>query len=412
MKIAFLVTQFPRISETFILNQITGLIDRGHNVDIYSYVRIDDQKIHDDVTKYNLMSKIHYYKENMPTDKIGRLLGGISLLASHSAKHRRSLIKSLNVFRFGKKACSLRLLYKIAPFVGRGDYDIVYCHFGPNGEIGALLKDLGVFAGKLITVFHGYDMSSYLQSHGLDVYNYLFGKGDFFLPISNRWKKELISLGCPEDKIEVHHMGIDPNRYTYVQSRIGQRDKIRVLSIGRFVEKKGIRYGVEAVGRIIRKHPEIEYWIAGDGELRGEVESVIDQMNLRQNIRLLGWRSQEEILDLITNSDIFLAPSVTSKDFDQEGIPVALMEAMAMGLPVISTHHSGIPELVADGVSGCLTPERDVNSLADALSFIIEHPGIGAEMGLKGRQIVEDHFNIEKLNDKLVKIFEGLLTKD
>jgi len=350
-----------------------------------------------------------YYKENMPVGKIRRFARVFSLFTNHFHDNQWALLKTLNVFKYKEEAISLRTVYKVVPFLGRGDYEVIHCHFGPNGQRAIFLKELGIFTGKIITVFHGYDMSQYIQKHGGDVYKHLFDKGDLFLPISDRWKKELISMGCPEDKIRVHHMGIDPQRYDSIQNKIRCSDKIRILSIGRFVEKKGIRYGIEAVGRIIEKHPEIEYRIIGDGELRNEVELIINQTNLREKVKLLGWKSQEEILTFIKDSDIFLAPSVTSEDFDQEGIPVVLMEAMAMCLPVLSTYHSAIPELVSDGVSGLLVPERDVDSLANSLAYLIDHPQIWAEMGLSGRQIVEERFNINKLNDNLVELYDRLV---
>ena len=114
-------------------------------------------------------------------------------------------------------------------------------------------------------------------------------------------------------------------------------------------------------------------------------------------------------MKILSNSDILLAPSITAHDKDQEGIPVVLMETMAMGLPIISTLHSGIPELVQDGISGYLVPERDVDALAEKLNYLIEHPELWSEMGKAGRAFVEENFNIDKLNDRLVEIFQSLL---
>ena len=412
MKIAFLVTHFPRLSETFVLNQITGLIMRGHEVDIYADEPSDDPKIHEDVEKYQLLKRTFYYGEaikNIPDNKIVRLMRGVVLLVTHFHKNPRAFLKSLNFFKFKKEAASLRLLFEIVPFVGNGDYDVLHCHFGPNGNLGVHLKELGVFTGKIITVFHGYDMTKYIRMHGRDVYNNLFKKGDLFLPISEKWKNELISLGCCEQKIKVHHMGVDTDRYSNFRRNFRSNDRTRILSIARFVEKKGIRFGVEAVGRIIKEYPEIEYWIIGDGSLRKEVESVIDQMNLNDKVKLLGWKSQEEILDYLMDSDILLVPSVTGEDGDQEGIPVVLMEAMALGITVVTTYHSGIPELVQDGVSGFLAPERDVEILAEKLSQCIEHRELWPRIKEEAKNVVMKNYNINNLNDQLVSIYQKLL---
>ena len=104
-----------------------------------------------------------------------------------------------------------------------------------------------------------------------------------------------------------------------------------------------------------------------------------------------------------------LAPSVTSQNGDCEGIPVAIVEALAWGLPVLSTLHSGIPEVIQDGESGFLVPERDTEALAEKLEYLIEHPELWPEMGRKGRKYVEEHYDIDKLNDRLVEIYQRLL---
>lgn len=412
MKIAFIVSLFPTLSETFILNQITGLIQRGHDVDIYAAEGSDVTKVHEDVEKYQLLKRTFYYGDairNMPEEKIARIARGLGLIFSHIHRNPRAISNSLNVFKFGRKASSLRLLFSIKPFLGNGDYDVIHCHFGPNGNLGVHLKELGVFNGKIITAFHGYDMTSYIDRRGKDAYKDLFEKGDLFLPISERWKDRLISLGCPEKKIMVHRMGVDLDRYASTPRERHGDDKTRILTIARFVEKKGIRYGVEAVGRIANEHPGLEYSIVGDGPLRGEIESVIDRLNLGGKVKLLGWKSHEELLGFMMDSDILLLPSVTGKDGDQEGIPVVLMEAMALGIIVVSTFHSGIPELVRDGVSGFLAPERDVAGLAGMLSKCITCRETWPRIRAEAKKVVAQMHDINALNDRLVSIYGHLV---
>jgi colanic acid/amylovoran biosynthesis glycosyltransferase len=171
-----------------------------------------------------------------------------------------------------------------------------------------------------------------------------------------------------------------------------------------------LKYGIQAVANVLTNYPHVEYRIVGDGPLKSELQDLIDSLNVEDKIKLLGWKRQEEIVNLTEWADIFLAPSVTSEDGDQEGIPVVLMEAMAQGLPILSTLHSGIPELIQDGVSGFLVSERDVEALTDKLEYLITHPEIWPEMGRAGRDHVERHFNIDMLNDRLVKLYQQLLT--
>jgi colanic acid/amylovoran biosynthesis glycosyltransferase len=124
----------------------------------------------------------------------------------------------------------------------------------------------------------------------------------------------------------------------------------------------------------------------------------------------LGPINQNECLKLYQEANIFILPSVTSDNEDQEGTPVVLMEAQAMGLPVISTFHSGIPEVVVEGKSGFLVPEKDVDALAEKLEGLIEHPEIWPEMGRYGRKFVEERYDIKKLNQQLVEIYQNLIS--
>jgi colanic acid/amylovoran biosynthesis glycosyltransferase len=126
-------------------------------------------------------------------------------------------------------------------------------------------------------------------------------------------------------------------------------------------------------------------------------------------VRFVGAVRQDEVAKLLESADVYLAPSLTASDGDIEGIPVSIMEAMAAGLPVVSTQHSAIPELVTDGVSGFLAAERDISGLADYLTMLANDPGLRARMGAAGRDIVVREFEIDALNDELERRYRDLL---
>ena len=406
MRIAFIVSTFPALSQTFILNQITGLIDRGHTVDIYAVQSDNNPRMHPDVIKYNLLQHTYYFRK-LPAGGLQRKVKITGLILKYFYKKPRCLLKTRLLSGRGKGSI-LKILCTGFPFLDKKPYDIIHCHFGPNGILGATLKEIGVFEGKLVTVFHGYDISSYLRKHGHAVYNSLFMKGDMFLPISERWKNRLIELGCSEQKIVVHRMGIDTGKFCYLPRKPGKDGKVRLLTVARLIEKKGVQYAVQAVANVLNRYSNIEYNIVGDGPAKNTLEGLIEELNVGNNVKLLGWRHQEEIIELMKHTDVFIAPSVVGGDGDEEGIPVVLMEALAQGMPVLSTQHSGIPELVQDGESGFLVPERNVEALADKLEFLIKHPEIWSEMGRKGRKHVERYFDIDKLNNRLVELYQLL----
>jgi colanic acid/amylovoran/stewartan biosynthesis glycosyltransferase WcaL/AmsK/CpsK len=409
MKIAFIVNEFPSLSQTFVLNQITGLIDRGHEVDIFAEEAGKGSNVHGDVIKYKLLERTSYPLV-IPQCIVRRLFNSLRYIYKFcKKKYPKSILKSLNVVKYGRNASSCTLLYQIVPILEKGPYDIVHCHFGPCGNFGALLKELDATAGKIVTAFHGYDMSKYLREHGNDVYNLLFGKGDLFLPISECWQSKLVELGCSKEKIVVHRMGIDTAKFRLVPRKPKYEEKIQLVTIGRLVEKKGVKYGILAVAEVMKRFPSLEYRIVGDGPLRDSLETLIEELKIGDCVKLVGWKQQEELVQLLREADILLAPSVTSQDGDQEGVPVVLMEALAQGVPVVSTYHSGISELVQDEKSGFLAQERDVSSLADKLEYLLMNQGNWVEMGKNGRKHVEEHYDINKLNDQLVDLFEAIL---
>ncbi len=412
MRIAFLVDQFPALSETFILNQIVGLLDRGHEVDIYSDLPGDTSKVHPDVERYQLINRTYYSK--IPYRRVLRVLKGIGLLVANFYRNPVVVLRSANVFqynfyKYGEQAAIFRLLYSALPFLNKQPYDIIHCHFGRNGLRGLLLRDIGAIRGKLIVSFHGFDISQYLQKYGDRIYEPMFEAGNLFLPISEHWKQRLIELGCNKDKIVVHRMGIDCGKFSFIPRGRQPSDRVQIVTIARLVEKKGVEYGIQAVAKLAKVNPKIEYNIVGDGPLREDLQQLIQELEVSDTVKLLGWKQQQEILEILNQAHILLAPSVTSKDGDREGIPVTLMEAMAKGLPVVSTQHSGIPELIENGVSGFLVPERDVDALAEKLGYLIERPEVWPDMGRAGRAYVEEHYNVNKLNDRLVEIYQQLL---
>ncbi|MBD1804924.1 glycosyltransferase [Microcoleus sp. FACHB-SPT15] len=408
MRIAFFVTYFPILSETFILNQITGLIDRGHEVDIYANQPGDRDKMHPDVERYRLLDRTYYIPE-FPKNLFFRLLKGLGLVFANLSKAPLVLLRSLNVFKYGKEAASLWLLYLTIPLLNKKPYDIIHCQFGTDGLKGMWLRDIGAITGKLITTFRGYDISTYIQEHGEQFYDKLFAAADFFLTNCEFFRRRVIKLGCDEKKTVVHGSGIDCSRFVFTPRYPSPDGMIRIATTGRLVEKKGIEYSIRAVAKLAKTYPNLEYNIMGDGPLRNNLQQLIQELGVSNIVKLLGQKPQQEIIEILNKSHIFTAPSVTAKDGNQDAPVNVLKEAMAMGLPVVSTYHGGIPELVEDGISGFLVPERDVYGLAEKLGYLIKHPEIWHQMGRSGRAYVEQHYDTNKLNDQLVEIYRHLL---
>jgi len=401
LKIAFIVRSFPTLSETFILNQITGLLDLGHSVDIFRTMPPEQTGTHPIVEEYDLLKRTMFIPR--PTGRLKRVLRGSRILLHGLFQNPILMLKALNVFKYGKQAASLRHLYLASCFTG--SYDAVHCHFGMLGDIGILLKDLGARTGPVLTSFHGFDITTHLQDHGSDCYANLFEKGDRFLPISDNWKRKLIDIGCPPERIVVHRMAVNCDQFRYMPRSLASGETAEVLSVARFVEKKGLEYAITAVAALLNRGVDLRYTIIGDGELRSSLAGLIEELRAGDRIRLTGWQPQNEVLHAMNSAHILLAPSVTAASGDQEGIPVVLMEAMAMGLPVLSTFHSGIPELVENGISGILVPPRNSKALEEALHGMISDPAGWSAMEKAARERVESDYNIKSQVRRLELIY-------
>jgi len=402
VRIAFFLTgRFPALTETFILSQITGLLDRGHEIEILA-AGSDDRIVHPAVERYRLRERTRYWAP-VPANRAHRALRVATLLARHAGR-LGTLARAMDGRRYGRMASSLTLACWTADLLPRRDYDVLYCHFGWNGLYAHMLRDLGVLSGRLVTAFHGADLSWHLRRTSEDVYRPLFASGELFLPISERWRDRLVALGCPADRVRVHHMGIDCARLRPEPRTLGPREALRLVSVSRLVEKKGIEYALRAVARLVANGLDVRYDVVGDGPLSEPLVRLAGELGLGPRVRFLGARGPEEVPAVLRSAHIAVAPSVIASDGDEEGIPVGLMEAMATGMPVVSTRHSGIPELVEDGVSGQLVPERDVDALAAALESLAARPERWPAMGQAGRRRVEREFDLGLQNERLARL--------
>ena len=411
MKIAFFVGAFPGLSETFILNQITGLLDRGHEVDVYGWPSEDAQS-HDDVTEYGLMKRA-YTAPALPDSYAKRVIKGIGVLG-RLLTETPQVIRTLNVLRYGRLAGSLRLLYASTPHMlgGKKEYDIAHCHFGQNGILALALRELGFLrARRILTTFHGHDVYVDVPRYSSSLRHFLFEKGDGITVNSEYTAESVLELGGTEEEIQILPVGLDVESFSYQARSRENGDPLRVLTVGRLVEKKGIQYAVRALARL---SPDLsfEYRIVGGGPRRDELEMLVRNLDLENPITFLGALPREEVRKQYQWAHIFTLPSVTAADGDREGQGLVLQEAQACGLPVVATRHNGFPEGVQEGKSAILVPERDVDALAEGIRSLSDQKDQWERMGQCGRAFVESRYDIEALNERLVDIYRELLSHD
>ncbi|MGB7533080.1 MAG: glycosyltransferase [Halobacteriota archaeon] len=293
---------------------------------------------------------------------------------------------------------------------------LVHAHFGYSGY--SFLKLKKIFRLPLITTFYGFDLSllpSQFPEWGIK-YRKLFQEGDTFLVEGNHMKKCLIELGCPEEKIIVQHLGIDLDKIKFVPRKLKEDEEIRILISASFVEKKGNPYAVGAFGRVRQLHPELNLKLTIIGDSRGspaeerekeKIFDVIQKYNLKDCVKMLGYQPYSVFLRELYQHHIFLHPSVHASDGDTEGgAPVSIIEASASGMPILSTTHCDIPEVVTNGESGYLVPERDVDALAEKLEFLVLSSDVWGNMGLNGREHIEKNYDVKKQVQQLEEIYD------
>lgn len=288
----------------------------------------------------------------------------------------------------------------------RSKADVIHAQFGHFGKRVAVLKEAGLIAKPLLTSFRGGDTTIALRSDP-EIYRTLYIQGSAFTAVSHFIKNIQALAGCPPDRIQVLHSGIDSTKFRF-QSRKRIHRPPTLLVVARLTEVKGVRFAIEAMPQILSGTPECRLMIVGDGEDRPRLEALCLKLGVSGHVSFRGALPSDNVRQAMSAADIFVMPSIRASDGAEEGMPNSLKEAMACGIPVVATRTGGIPELVEDGVSGILVPECDAPALAHAVSQLIQHPEIIPAMAGAARKKIEGEFDIEALNDRLVEMYKEL----
>ncbi len=407
MRIAMILLAFPELSETFVLNQITDMLRRGHDVQIFAFSRryVSRDAIHGDIERFGLLQRTRYIGHRQIKKKKYR---AVAIFLDAVRSFLRSPKKALALLTARKHApqqWAFRFVPLVCALMETKKFDVLHCQFGTLGIIGAMCKETDIFQGSVVVSFRGADITRGIQGHGEELYSYIGHHVDRLLPVCNYFADKLIAHDCPEEKISVLRSGIDLDDFPYSERSHPENGVIRFLSVCRLVEKKGLWYSLQAFSKVYQHHPNARFTIVGDGPLLAKLRELVTALGITHVVHFEGRKSREQLLDYYRNHHLFVGASVTSESGEMEGIPNALKEAMACGMPVISTFHSGIPELVVPGESGILVPEKDVAKLAEAMRRLLEQPETWVNMAKKARKVIEDQYDLKLLNDRLETIY-------
>ncbi|MCK5082740.1 MAG: glycosyltransferase, partial [Candidatus Omnitrophica bacterium] len=232
-----------------------------------------------------------------------------------------------------------------------------------------------------------------------------------FIVKSESMKNELISSGCSSEKIEVIYGGINIDKIIF-KPRSVDKDNIKILCAGRFVEKKGYDISLKAFSKILKEYPNAQLTLIGEGKQRDHLIKLIGRLGIAANVSMKGYLPHPLFIKELYKHNLFLLPSRTAKDGDKEGIPNVLKEAMASGMPVVSTYHSGIPELITDNETGYLVGENDHRGICDKVHFILNNKEEAFRACLNARFFVEKQFDARKTAGQVESLYDYLLMPD
>lgn len=269
-----------------------------------------------------------------------------------------------------------------------------------------------------VVSFYGFDVRSLVTRDPAwqKRYRRLFSEVDRVLALGPKMAAELAGMGCDQRKITVHHLGVDLKRLPFRPRQWFTGKPLRVLLVGTFKEKKGIPYALAALAKV-KGQTALNITVIGDASSdphdqieKRRILDTVHRLNLGQNVTFLGYQSYDRLLNEAYQHHLYLAPSVTAEDGDTEGIPMTIVEMAASGMPVISTDHADIPDIIDHGKTGWLVPERSVDALADCLNALISHPDKWEPIISAGRKRMEQVFDAHTQGTRLADIYREVLS--
>jgi colanic acid/amylovoran biosynthesis glycosyltransferase len=288
---------------------------------------------------------------------------------------------------------------------------ILHSHWGDWAcRVAPAAQQLGI---PHVVTFYGKDVNFFpQQNHWRRRYRALFKSVDLVLCEGPHMANCVVALGCPSDKVQVHHLGVETGKIRF-QPRIWLDGPLRVLLAGSFREKKGLPDALEALGQLHRKLPNLEITIIGDADAdarshpeKARILGKLEQHQLLSKTRLLGYQPHAVLFEESYKHHVFMSPSLTAKDGDTEGgAPVTLIEMAATGMPVVSTTHCDIPSVVIDAKTGLLAKERDPEGLLRHLGWLVSHQDQWEQIGRAGRLHVELEFDVVKQASRLRDLY-------
>jgi len=288
--------------------------------------------------------------------------------------------------------------------LSRIDARLLHIYFGQIAV--HLLPLIRTWKNPSIVSFHGADVTVDMNKRGYrDATRQMLDVVKLVLVRSESLRRAVANLGCDPKKIEVQRTGIPLEEFPFRERSFPQNGEWRFVQAGRLIEKKGLPVTLRAFAIFQNQYPNATLTIAGEGPLLGQVQKLAHELNIQERVSFAGFISQEQLREIYYRSHIFLHPSQTGRDGNQEGIPNSMLEAMASGLPAFATQHGGIPEAIENGISGVLVPENNHEELARALLNAAQDQSFLSRIARSAGEIVRRNFDLHVQAQRLEDIY-------
>ena len=396
--VAYMMSRFPKLTETFILYEMVELENLGLHIEVYPLVLQEEPVNHPEAARYverahtspilslQVLKDQLYWLKKYPAVYLAlwwEVLGG-------NLRSPKFLLRSIAATLLGAH---------FARQMAGDSVEHIHAHWATHPTLCA-------FAVHRLT---GITYSFTAHAHDLYVERAMLdkkiGEASFVVTISEHNRRFIAEQFGRQiaAKVRVVHCGVDTEVFQASQKAV-ENERFTIICVGSLEEKKGQRYLVEACHRLVQQGRDFQCLLVGDGPTRTQLEKKIAGLKLSSYVKLLGRQTRQQVSQLLKSADIMTLPSIRLASGKQEGIPVALMEGMAMELPVVASDISGVPELVDDGECGYLVPERDPEALALAITRLYQDPELRRRMGRAGRSKVEAGFNLGRNTKELYRL--------
>jgi len=393
--VAYVLKVFPRFSQTFVLSEILAHEEAGLPLDIFSMRLSDDTRFHESLAQ--VQSPVTHILK--PSGKSYDFLAELRATYEEMPAVMDVLVQNPWV-----TAGDMQQAMALARTVKQRAIRHLHAHFG---TIATTVARLAAAMAGITYSFTAHAKDIFHESVRPEEFNSKLEDAAAIVTVSD-YNLAYLAARHPSVAGRLIHInnGLDLEQFCYEDP--GDRQPL-VLGVGRFVEKKGFTHLIEAFSEILARLPGARCEIIGTGVLEDELRAQIQRLGLSASVSLPGPQPQGEVRRKLRQASVLAAPCIVAADGDRDGLPTVLLEAMAMGTPVVSTDVTGIPEVLEDGRTGLAVSQGDVPALAAACRRLLEDADLRRTLAIHARQMIEDRFDIRENSRQLRELFGQLL---